>query len=69
MFSMNSIRHRKTTSRFQNNTQHRNTKYKNHIANPISGIVDTLLDLTDTQAYEEQQRQMQRFRKEEVTFF
>lgn len=28
MFSMNSIRHRKTTSRFQNNTQHRNTKYK-----------------------------------------
>ena len=36
---------------------------QNHIANPISGIVDTLLDLTDTQAYEEQQRQMQRFRK------
>ncbi len=29
-------------------------------ANPITGIVDTILDLADTQAYEEQQRRMQR---------
>ena len=34
-----------------------------HAANPISGIVDTVLDLADTQAYEEQQRQMQQRRK------
>ena len=36
---------------------------QNHAANPISGIVDTVLDLADTQAYEEQQRQMQQRRK------
>ena len=29
---------------------------RSHTANPISGIVDTILDLADTQAYEEQQR-------------
>lgn len=36
---------------------------RSHAVNPLTGIVDTLLDLTDTQAYEEQQRQIQRFRK------
>ena len=36
---------------------------QNHAANPISGIVDTVLDLADTRAYEEQQRQMQQRRK------
>lgn len=29
-------------------------------ANPLEGIVDTILDLADTQAYEEQQRRIQR---------
>ena len=29
---------------------------QSHTANPISGIVDTILDMADTQAYEEQQR-------------
>lgn len=29
---------------------------RSHTANPISGIVDTILDLADTQAYEEQQQ-------------
>lgn len=33
---------------------------RSHTANPISGVVDTLLDLVDTKAYEEQQRQIQR---------
>lgn len=36
---------------------------RNHMANPVSGIVDTLLDLVDTQAYEEQQRLIQRRKK------
>lgn len=37
---------------------------RRHTANPISGIVDTILDLADTQAYEEQQRRIQRRRKQ-----
>ena len=36
---------------------------RSHIINPLTGIVDTVLDLADTQAYEEQQRQMQRRKK------
>ena len=36
---------------------------QNHAANPISGIVDTVLDLVDTRAYEEQQRLIQRRKK------
>ena len=36
---------------------------QNHAANPISGIVDTVLDLADTRAYEERQRLMQQLRK------
>ena len=36
---------------------------QNHAANPISGIVDTVLDLADTRAYEEQQRQIQHRKK------
>ncbi|WP_195977349.1 conjugal transfer protein MobB [Alistipes onderdonkii] len=36
---------------------------RSHTANPISGVVDTLLDLVDTKAYEEQQRQIQRRKK------
>ena len=36
---------------------------QNHMANPVSGIVDTLLDWVDTQAYEEQQRLIQRRKK------
>ena len=45
--------------------QHAEQKHEvqNHAANPISGIVDTVLDLADTRAYEEQQRQMQQRRK------
>ena len=36
---------------------------RSHTANPISGIVDTILDLADTRAYEEQQRLIQRRKK------
>lgn len=36
---------------------------RSHIVNPLTGIVDTVLDLADTQAYEEQQRQIQRRKK------
>ena len=45
--------------------QHVEQKHEvqNHAANPISGIVDTVLDLADTQAYEEQQRLIQRRKK------
>ena len=45
--------------------QHVEQKHEvqNHAANPISGIVDTVLDLADTQAYEEQQRQIQHRKK------
>ena len=38
-------------------------KQRSHAVNPLTGIVDTVLDLADTQAYEEQQRQMQRRKK------
>lgn len=36
--------------------QHLEQKHeqRNHTANPVSRIVDTVLDLADTQAYEEQ---------------
>lgn len=34
-----------------------------HIANPVSGVVDTLLDLADARAFEEQQRIQRRRRK------
>lgn len=36
---------------------------RSHAVNPLTGIVDTVLDLADTRAYEEQQRQMQQRRK------
>ena len=36
---------------------------RSHIVNPLTGIVDTVLDLADTQAYEEQQRQIQHRKK------
>ena len=36
-----------------------------HIANPVSGVVDTLLDLADARAYEEQQRIQRRRRKKQ----
>ena len=34
-----------------------------HTANPVSGVVDTLLNLADARAFEEWQRQVQRLRK------
>jgi len=34
-----------------------------HAANPVSGVVDTLLNLADARAFEERQRQVQRLRK------
>ena len=34
-----------------------------HTANPVSGVVDTLLNLADARAFEERQRQVQRLRK------
>ena len=36
---------------------------RRHTANPVSGIVDTVLDLADARAYEEQQRRIQRRKK------
>lgn len=39
---------------------------RNHTVNPLSGIVDTVLDLADTRAYEEQQRIQRRRRKKHV---
>ena len=38
-------------------------KQRIHTVNLISGVVDTLLDLAETKAYEEQQRQIQRRKK------
>ena len=38
-------------------------KQRSHAVNPLTGIVDTVLDLADTQAYEEQQRLIQRRKK------
>uniref|UniRef100_UPI003FEFC172 conjugal transfer protein MobB n=1 Tax=Alistipes shahii TaxID=328814 RepID=UPI003FEFC172 len=48
--------------------QHAERKHEpqNHTANPVSGVVDTLLDLTDARAYEEQQRIQRRRRKRET---
>ena len=36
-----------------------------HAVNPVSGVVDTLLDLADTRAFEEQQRIQRRRRKKQ----
>ena len=36
---------------------------RSHAVNPLTGIVDTVLDLADTKAYEEQQKQIQRRKK------
>lgn len=38
--------------------QRQQHKQQNHTANPVSGIVDAILDLADTQTYEEQQKQI-----------
>ena len=55
---------------FQKEEQHTVEQYRERqheqrrpAASSLSGIVDTLLDLADARAYEEQQRQIQRFRK------
>ena len=55
---------------FQKEEQHTVEQYRERqheqrrpAASSLSGIVDTVLDLADARAYEEQQRQMQRFRK------
>ena len=39
------------------------TQNHTHTANPVSGVVDTLLNLADARAFEEWQRQVQRLRK------
>jgi hypothetical protein len=36
---------------------------RSHAVNSLTGIVDTVLDLADTRAYEEQQRQIRRRKK------
>lgn len=41
-------------------------KQRIHTINLISGVVDTLLDLADTKAYEEQQKQIQRRKKQRL---
>lgn len=49
----------------QKEDQHAERKHEpqNHTANPVSGVVDTLLDLADARAFEEQQRIQRRRRK------
>ena len=51
----------------QKEDQHAERKYEpqnhTHTANPVSGVVDTLLNLADARAFEEWQRQVQRLRK------
>lgn len=53
------------TSRKEDQHAERKHDPQNHTltANPVSGVVDTLLDLADARAFEEQQRQVQRLRK------
>ena len=45
--------------------QHAERQYeqRSRTANPVSGVVGTLLDLADARAFEERQRQVQRLRK------
>ena len=47
--------------------QHAERQYeqRSRTANPVSGVVDTLLDLADTRAFEEQQRIQRRRRKKQ----
>ena len=51
----------------QKEDQHAERKHEpqNHTANLVSGVVDTLLDLADARAYEEQQRIQRRRRKKQ----
>ena len=53
----------------QKEDQHAERKYEpqnhTHTANPVSGVVDTLLDLADVRAFEEQQRIQRRRRKKQ----
>ena len=51
----------------QKEDQHAERKYEpqNHTANLVSGVVDTLLDLADVRAFEEQQRIQRRRRKKQ----
>ena len=49
--------------RWEPRQERRHDRQPEHAADPISGIVDTVLDLANTDAYEEQQRQIQRRRK------
>ena len=46
----------------EQHVEHRH-ELRSHTANPVSGIVDTILDMADTQAFEEQQRQHRLRRK------
>ena len=39
---------------------------RSHAVNPLTGIVDTVLDLADTQAYEEPQKQIQQRKKRKL---
>ena len=51
----------------QKEDQHAERQYeqRSRTANPVSGVVDTLLDLADARAYEEQQRIQRRRRKKQ----
>ena len=53
------------TSRKEDQHAERKHDQQNHTyaANPVSGVVDTLLNLADARAFEERQRQVQRLRK------
>ncbi len=53
----------KETRQIAEQHSEQNLEQRNHTANPISGAVDTLLELADTRAYEEQQQQIRRHKK------
>ena len=54
----------------QKEDQHAERKHEpqnhTHTANPVSGVVDTLLDLANTRTYEEQYKRMQRRKKRKL---
>lgn len=49
--------------RWEQRPEQQHDRRSDHFANPISGIVDTVLDLADTDAYEERQRIERRRKK------
>lgn len=64
MSSTTCIRHRKRNVRLQNSDIRNENSTAKSYDNPLTEAADTLLDLADTKAYEEQQRIIQRRKNE-----